>query len=314
MAAVSGCGWAEWPPKPVSFPKYGGKAPENKGSRSNERARPSTIKVATGDTVYNVARRHGVSVRALIDANRLRPPYRLRAGQILALPRSPVHVVKSGDTLYAIALRYGVGMYSLARTNGLQAPYLIRVGQSLKIPGWSRSIAAKARPRRSSDVPKKPRPRGTSKQSNSAPPPVPQPVMPLPPPKARSSSGFLWPVRGRVVSRFGAKAKGLHNDGINIATRRGVPVLAADHGVVAYAGNELRGFGNLLLIKHSEGWVTAYAHNQVLLVKRGQSIKKGQSIARVGSTGTVNTPQLHFELRKGKRAVDPQKYLSRLRI
>ena len=117
-----------------------------------------------------------------------------------------------------------------------------------------------------------------------------------------------------MVSRFGAKAKGLHNDGINIATRRGVPVLAADHGVVAYAGNELRGFGNLLLIKHSEGWVTAYAHNQVLLVKRGQSIKKGQSIARVGSTGTVNTPQLYFELRKGKRAVDPQKYLSRLRI
>jgi murein DD-endopeptidase MepM/ murein hydrolase activator NlpD len=117
-----------------------------------------------------------------------------------------------------------------------------------------------------------------------------------------------------VVSRFGAKAKGLHNDGINIATRRGVLVRAADNGVVAYAGNELRGFGNLLLIKHSGGWVTAYAHNQVLLVKRGQTIKKGQSIARVGSTGTVNKPQLHFELRKGKLAVDPQKYLSKLRI
>jgi murein DD-endopeptidase MepM/ murein hydrolase activator NlpD len=314
VAAVSGCGWAEWPPKPVSFPKYGGKPPERKAAWGNEGLRQSAVKVASGDTVYKVARRYGVSVRALIEANRLWPPYRLRVGQSLALPRSPVHVVKGGDTLYAIAQHYGVGMYSLARTNGLQAPYLIRVGQSLKVPGWSRSIVAKVRPRGSSRVPKTSKPEYTPKRSRSAPPPVPKPVMPLPPPKARSSSGFLWPVKGRVVSRFGAKAKGLHNDGINIATRRGVLVRAADNGVVAYAGNELRGFGNLLLIKHSGGWVTAYAHNQVLLVKRGQTIKKGQSIARVGSTGTVNKPQLHFELRKGKLAVDPQKYLSKLRI
>jgi len=129
------------------------------------------------------------------------------------------------------------------------------------------------------------------------------------PPPAITGKGFIWPVRGRVVSGFGAKAKGLRNDGINIATRRGAAVVAAENGVVVYAGNELRGFGNLLLIKHSGGWVTAYAHNDRILVKRGAKVAKGQQIATVGSTGSVKTPQLHFEMRRGRTARDPQKHL-----
>ena len=119
----------------------------------------------------------------------------------------------------------------------------------------------------------------------------------------------MWPVRGKVLSGFGPKSKGLHNDGINIAASRGSAVRAAESGVVAYAGNELRGFGNLLLIKHAGGWVTAYAHNETLLVKAGDKVSKGQSIARVGSTGNVTKPQLHFELRRGKRAIDPRRHL-----
>ncbi len=116
-----------------------------------------------------------------------------------------------------------------------------------------------------------------------------------------------------MVSGFGVKSKGLHNDGINIAAPRGAAVVAAENGIVAYAGNELRGFGNLLLVKHSGGWLTAYAHNERLLVKRGERVRKGQRIADVGSTGTVSTPQLHFELRKGRRAVNPRKHLRRAR-
>ena len=112
-----------------------------------------------------------------------------------------------------------------------------------------------------------------------------------------------------MLSGFGAKAKGLRNDGINIAARRGTPVKAAENGVVVYAGNELRGFGNLLLIKHSGGWVSAYAHTDKVLVKRGDKVGKGQRIATVGSTGGVNSPQLHFELRHGRTARDPRKYL-----
>jgi murein DD-endopeptidase MepM/ murein hydrolase activator NlpD len=121
----------------------------------------------------------------------------------------------------------------------------------------------------------------------------------------RSAGKFMWPVNGKVISVYGAKDGGQHNDGINIAAPLGTPVRAADNGVVVYAGNELRGFGNLLLVRHADGWVSAYAHCDALLVKRGEQVKRGQVIARVGQTGAVGSPQLHFELRKSGQAVDP---------
>jgi len=125
------------------------------------------------------------------------------------------------------------------------------------------------------------------------------------------SGRLAWPVRGRVISGYGAKEKGLRNDGINIAAPRGAPIRAAESGTVAYAGNELRGFGNLLLIRHASGIVTAYAHADQILVKRGDTVKRGQIVARVGNTGGVPSPQLHFEVRQGRRAVDPQPYLEK---
>ncbi len=124
-------------------------------------------------------------------------------------------------------------------------------------------------------------------------------------PATHGTGKFLWPVNGKIISPFGPKDGGLHNDGINIAAPLGTPVHAADSGVVVYAGNELRGFGNLLLVRHADGWVSAYAHCDALLVKRGDNVKRGQVIARVGQSGNVNAPQLHFELRKGAEAVDP---------
>jgi murein DD-endopeptidase MepM/ murein hydrolase activator NlpD len=127
--------------------------------------------------------------------------------------------------------------------------------------------------------------------------------------KPAAAGKFLWPVDGKVIAKFGSIANGLHNDGINIAVPEGTPVHAADGGVVAYAGNELKGFGNLLLIRHPNGWMSAYAHNETLLVKRGDSVKRGQVIAKAGATGNVTSPQLHFELRHNTEAVDPQAYL-----
>ena len=112
-----------------------------------------------------------------------------------------------------------------------------------------------------------------------------------------------------MISGFGTLGKGRKNDGINIKAPLGSDVKAADKGVVAYAGNELKGFGNLILIKHPDGWITAYAHNQKLLVKKGQTVVKGEKIATVGQTGGVDGPQLHFEVRAGKKAVNPRKYL-----
>ena len=119
----------------------------------------------------------------------------------------------------------------------------------------------------------------------------------------------MWPVRGRILASYGTGENGIHNDGINIAAPAGTAVMAADGGVVAYAGNELRGYGNLILIKHPNGWMTAYAHNARLLVKRGERVRRGQIIARVGATGAVARPQLHFEIRHGTRAMDPGDYL-----
>ncbi len=136
-------------------------------------------------------------------------------------------------------------------------------------------------------------------------------VGPIPKPPPRAGEKFLWPVEGRLVLNYGPKKSGLHNDGINIAAARGAPVLAAENGVVAYAGNELRGFGNLLLIKHADGWMTAYAHNETILVGRGEPVRRGQIVARVGNSGNVTVPQLHFEIRKGTRAVNPNGLLGR---
>jgi murein DD-endopeptidase MepM/ murein hydrolase activator NlpD len=129
-------------------------------------------------------------------------------------------------------------------------------------------------------------------------------------PAAGTGKGaFVWPVQGKVIGAFGSSTEGMKNDGINIAAPTGAPVVAAADGTIAYAGNELRGFGNMILIRHDGGYVTAYAHNASLLVKKGDKVKRGQTIARVGQTGAVFGPQLHFEIRKGTQPVDPMSFL-----
>ena len=122
---------------------------------------------------------------------------------------------------------------------------------------------------------------------------------------------FRWPVRGRVINGFGPKTAGAQNDGINVAVPEGTPVKAAEDGVVAYAGNEFKSYGNLVLIRHSNGYVTAYAHASEIMVKRDEPIKRGQVIAKSGQTGNVTAPQLHFEIRKGSSPVDPMPYLDK---
>jgi murein DD-endopeptidase MepM/ murein hydrolase activator NlpD len=134
-----------------------------------------------------------------------------------------------------------------------------------------------------------------------------------PPAQPRSASDKLrWPVSGRIISGFGQRSDGTHNDGINLSVPPGTSVHAAEQGTVAYAGSELKGYGNLILVRHDNGWVTAYAHNDQLLVKRGDKVQRGQVIAKAGRTGSVDQPQLHFELRQGSKPVDPVPFLERL--
>ena len=258
-------------------------APVASQRRTDGEAAGGAVVVRRGDTVHAIARRHNASMRALIAVNRLRAPYTLAVGQRLELPPARTYTVRAGDTIYAISRRFGVDMPTLVRTNGVSAPYVVKVGQRLHIPATEVAAAAPAAPG----------------GDPSAPPPP------------RAGATFVWPVKGRVLSGFGPKPGGLHNDGINIAAAPGTIVRAADNGIVAYAGNELRGFGQLLLIRHADGWVTAYAHNAELLVARGQQVTRGQAISRVGATGAVRRPQLHFEVRKGIRAIDPLLYLAK---
>jgi murein DD-endopeptidase MepM/ murein hydrolase activator NlpD len=350
-------GLAACQPPPSRSSQAGG-APESAAlpppGSGPARWHPDTVVVLPAETLYAISRRYDVPIRAIIDANRLEPPYRLRAGQTLTLPQVRTHLVRAGDTLYSVSRQYGVDVATLAESNHLQAPFTIRTGTVLVLPPSVGVPSTPAAPGRAGDVsvsalpppaaasapsptpvqpppaqpptvqpiapptPVSPPPTSAAPRPTPAPSPAPAPSPPpeqsasLPPAgvPARGEAHFMWPVEGRVIAHYGPAASGTHNDGINIAAPTGTPVLAADAGTVAYAGNELRGYGNLILIKHANGWMTAYAHNSVLLVKRGDKVRRGQAIARVGATGTVSEPQLHFEVRKGTRALDPTEYLA----
>ncbi|HEX7966769.1 MAG TPA: M23 family metallopeptidase [Stellaceae bacterium] len=288
------------------------------GSSRSATPHPDHIIVRRGETLYAISRRYDVPVRSLIEANGLTPPYALPAGRRLVVPQIRQHVVQPGETLYSVSRLYGVDASTLARSNGMAPPFTVVVGQALVLPAPVQPAETAAPPgavARSPAEPKLPAP--------AAKPPRPADVEPaagplsrselaaLPPPTAAPRGGrrFLWPVRGRLIGHYGTNEGGTHNDGINIAARAGTPVVAAEAGTVAYAGNELRGYGNLVLIKHANGWMTAYAHNSALLVKRGERVRRGQPIGRIGATGAVSEPQLHFEIRRGSKALDPDDYL-----
>ena len=275
---------------------------------------PEFVTVHKGDTVYSLSRKHNVPTRALIETNNLSAPFLLSPGQRLKLPPASIHIVQKGDTIYSISRRYNVDMSLLARQNRLKAPYNIYEGQFLKLPGSivehkeAQVVALKSpEPKpaaKNSSAKKSLTDKASSKKKTAQ-----KNSVRLPSPPSRDKAKFAWPVKGKVMTKFGAAGAGRHNDGINIRVQEGTSVRAAENGVVAYAGNELKGFGNLLLIKHADGWITAYAHNDSLLVKRGQTVSRGQPVAKAGKTGNAKEPQLHFEIRKGTKAVDPLSYM-----
>ncbi|UPK24019.1 LysM peptidoglycan-binding domain-containing M23 family metallopeptidase [Bradyrhizobium sp. 195] len=249
----------------------------------------------------------------------------------MAAPSS-THFVNHGDTLASIARKNHISSAELARANGLDPSTKLKLGTKLTVPGAK--TAAVAAPVAAAPVGAAPV-AGTLQPVAAAPAPatkmaaVAAPVQSArlaqattnveekpaeTPAKAAETTSalptFRWPVRGKVVTSYGAKTNGKSNDGINLAVPEGTPVKAAEDGVVAYSGNELKGYGNLVLVRHSNGYVTAYAHASELLVKRGDPIKRGQVIAKSGQSGEVASPQLHFEIRKGSSPVDPLQFLN----
>lgn len=268
-----------------------------------------TVVVKPGETLFAISRRTGVELRDIVVANKLEPPYALKAGQRLTIPAARYHIVRAGETGYSISRAYGTDLTTLARLNGLQKPYAVQVGQRLRLPASPTLTNGGSASRTVASAPAAARKPAAATASSSTAKSAPAAAQkPVPAPAAFAGS-FSWPLNGRILSRFGPKQGGLHNDGINIAATPGATVRAAASGVVAYSGDGLKGFGWLILIKHGDGWVTAYAHNEAVLVQRGDTVRAGEPIARAGSTGSVDRPQLHFEIRQGRRAVDPLKHL-----
>jgi murein DD-endopeptidase MepM/ murein hydrolase activator NlpD len=290
-----------------------------------------------------------VTPAAILQANGYKGPRTLSPGQQLIIPSQTaaaapalaapasksvaavsaapsVHFVNRGDTLLSIAHHNHVPVAELAKANGLDPQAKLKIGSKLTVPGAKTAAVVPA---------VQPAAVAASQPAASAPPATkmaaatgaPQQSARLAqattkveetsaeaPVKAAEATGalptFRWPVRGKVITSYGAKTNGKANDGINLAVPEGTPVKAAEDGVVAYSGNELKGYGNLVLVRHANGYVTAYAHASELLVKRGDTIKRGQIIAKSGQSGEVGSPQLHFEIRKGSTPVDPLQFLN----
>jgi murein DD-endopeptidase MepM/ murein hydrolase activator NlpD len=253
--------------------------------------------VAAGDTLYKISRTYGRSVADLAKANNIEPTTTLKIGDRIVIPGGPAS--------HNVAKSTPKGSQPLAAPSA-KAAAAGRAAASAKAAAAGKAAAApKAQPAKATPAPKQ------SEQSEHAAVVTPSVETPAPTPiKADATPTFRWPVKGRVIAGFGPKPNGQQNDGINLAVPEGTPVKAAEDGVVAYAGNELKGYGNLVLIRHPNGYVTAYAHAKELLVKRGDQVKRGQVIANSGQTGNVDTPQLHFEVRKGPAPLDPMPLLA----
>lgn len=260
-----------------------GKAPS--GNVAAEKSSGQRIHVVrAGDSLWRISRQYGVSVQSLMQANNLTEKSILQVGMRLVVPQgsgkvSPgverasswgSYTVQKGDTLWSISRRFGVPLQELLKANGLRETSVLQIGQVLRVPS-----------------------RGGSASSPS-----------------RGTGGlFLWPVSGRISSRFGPRGRGFHY-GVDIIAPSGTPVRAVDDGVVSYSG-WMSGYGRVVIITHASGLQTVYAHNSVNLVREGQRVRRGDVIARVGSTGNATCPHLHFEVRRGGRPVDPLEFLRR---
>lgn len=244
--------------------------------------------VEPGETLAGIAKRAVVPRVLIIEANGLKPPYRVRAGQQLVIPRRRSHTVKRGETGFAIAYQYGIPWRAISTASGIDPADPVKVGQKLVIPTIS-----------------------------AAPPPVADPDQPAANADADAKPGFglspavafVWPAPGKVLRSFKPRGvRGAH-DGIDLAGEMGSAVRAAAAGKVVYAGNEPAKFGNLVIVQHGEDWFTAYAKLQKVTVKKGKRVKAGERVGLLGNTGETSRTELHFEVRRDGVPLDPLELL-----
>jgi murein DD-endopeptidase MepM/ murein hydrolase activator NlpD len=287
-----------------------------------------TYKVQKGDTPRGIANKYKISEKELIAANKLTRNDRLQINQTLiipsAKPETPTPEVAETNKPSELEAPASTSPdIRTVKTTTIKAPDADKPSEAAPTQSASddKSNATKPSPPIAAAdevIGGAPAKTADSKPADAKTPEAKTAIAnasgasteQLPQPDPMSGNSFRWPVQGRIISEFGSKADGGHNDGIDLAVPQGTSVKAAENGVVAYAGDELKPYGNLILIRHSNNWVSAYAHNEELLVKRGDKVRRGQVIAKAGKTGAVSQPLVHFELRKGSRPIDPTKYMS----
>lgn len=298
----------------LNVPEY--HAADAAPATENATAQPNTttrvklreITVAAGDTLYSLSRKYSVPVNDLAVMNNISAPFALSVGQKLKVPdlasapvRTAVAAPAAKPTPAAASAQSKYGTPPATPKASVVPKVATPAVATTKAVA---STAPKGGAKNATQNAAKTQPVKHTQQKISS-----DPNKKLPSIAARSSSKFSWPVRGKILSHYGAKSGGLFNDGINIGASRGTAVKAAENGVVAYAGNEVKGMGNLVIIQHSGGWMTVYAHMDSMSVRRGARVSVGQKIGTVGATGKVDQPQLHFEIRKGTKAYNPSSYL-----
>jgi murein DD-endopeptidase MepM/ murein hydrolase activator NlpD len=258
--------------------------------------------VSPGQTLSSIARLYGVSAKQLAAANSLTSTNQLKSGQKLRIPgndQNPQAVALRNDPSRREEKPHGEDANSKPLAANAPQKADQTTTAAITKPAPSAGLAeATAVTKPNQPVAYEPPSEDKATATNAS----------LDPGSANGTT-FRWPVRGRIITGFGASATGEKNDGINLAVPEGTSIKAAEAGTVIYAGNELEGYGNLVLVRHSDGWVSAYAHNSKILVKRGDTVRRGQIISQAGSSGSVNAPQLHFELRRGSKPVNPLDYL-----
>jgi len=252
----------------------------------NKKTKSKKIKIVTGDTLDSISKKYEVTKKELIRFNKIKYPYIIKPGKFIKIPVPKKYKIKKGDTLYKIAKCSSTNILEIKNKNINIIEKKLIVGSVINLPYYSidkcklknKKIAKKNKPIKKS---------------------------------IKSEEIFIWPVQGSIITYFGKQKGGRKNDGINIISVRGNPVRAAMSGKVIYRGNELLAWGNLIIIKHKNNWTTAYAHLDKLLVKKGEIIKTGDIIASVGETGNVDKSQLHFQVRKNSKPLDPMKFLKK---
>jgi murein DD-endopeptidase MepM/ murein hydrolase activator NlpD len=266
--------------------------------------------VSPGEGLRGIANKTGAGSEAIARANGLVAPFVIYPGQRLHIPGGRYHLVRAGETGIAIARAYNVPWSRIIEANDLVEPYVLRAGQRVLIPTTEQSAAERKKSFELmvDDIVTGGEPAlalgGKPVKAVPAPTQLPNPADSYAEPP-RLTGAFLWPVNGPVVRRFGPGPSGERNDGIKIAVPLDTPIKASQDGVVAYTGEGVAGLGGLVIVKHGNGWTTVYGHAHQVLVQRGQSVKRGQTIALSGDTGFADRPEVHFEMRKGRTPVDP---------